>query len=215
MNSLATIRQGPAGTSSSAECQCAGKPSGSSRCSCTFRNVGLISTRCSTIAAQKARHRFCRAQRVDHHRSAPGAEFDQAHVFRRTHLLPDRRQPHADQFAEHLADLGRGDEIAAGADRVALDVIAVLRMGQAQPHVFGDRHRPGDADKSADFGFKRRDFVSHLSASVRYCNAYASMAIPININGMHNSIPIVRPPHRKPSCTSGSRKNSQVMRAMP
>ena len=76
--------------------------------------------------------------------------------------MPNRSHPHADQLAEHLADLGRGDEVAAGADRIVGDVIAVLRMGQGEPHVIGKRHRSGDSDQSADFTFERRMFISHF-----------------------------------------------------
>ena len=40
----------------------------------------------------------------------------------------------AEQFAEHLADLGRGGEIALAAERIARHVVAVLGMRQAQLH---------------------------------------------------------------------------------
>ena len=99
---------------------------------------------------------------VDHQRAMPRAKLDNAHVFRRAHLLPDRSHPQADQLAEHLADLRRGDEVAAGADRVVGDVIAVLRMGESEPHIIGKRHWSGDRDQSADFTFERRIFISHF-----------------------------------------------------
>ena len=35
------------------------------------------------------------------------------------------------------------------------------------------------------------------------------------IIGTDNSIPMVSPPHKNPSCGSGSRKNSPVIRANP
>ena len=57
-----------------------------------------------------------RPQSIAHQGPASGPELDDAHVFRRAHLLPHRGHPQSDQLAEHLADLGRGDEIAAGAE---------------------------------------------------------------------------------------------------
>ena len=65
------------------------------------------------------------AQRIAHHGAAAGTKFDQPHIFRRAHHLPDRGRPQPDQLAEHLADFRRGGEIAAGAERIARDVIAV------------------------------------------------------------------------------------------
>ena len=94
---------------------------------------------------------FARAQRIEHHGAAAGTELDQAHVLRRAHQPPGRGRPQADQLAEHLADLGRGDEVAVGAERIAGDVVAVLRMGEAQRHVLRDRHRAGGRDAAADF----------------------------------------------------------------
>ena len=38
---------------------------------------------------------------------------------------------------------------------------------------------------------------------------------PAMIIGTDSSIPMVSPPHKNPSCGSGSRKNSPVMRARP
>ena len=56
------------------------------------------------------------AHRIEQQRAAAGAELDDAHVLGRAHLPPHRRHPQSDQLAEHLADLGRGDEIPSGAD---------------------------------------------------------------------------------------------------
>ena len=96
-------------------------------------------------------HHARRPQRVEDQCAAPGPELDEADVFRRAHLPPDRGQPQSDQLAEHLADLGRGDEIAVAAERIAVDVVAVLGVGQAQPHIVGNGHRPGNGDAPADF----------------------------------------------------------------
>jgi hypothetical protein len=35
-------------------------------------------------------------------------------------------------------------------------------MRQAKAHVIGKRHRAGDPDQPADFGFQRRAHVSHF-----------------------------------------------------
>jgi len=82
-----------------------------------------------------------RAERIRHHGAAAGAEFDQPQHRRRPDCLPYRSRPQTEQFAEHLADLGRGGEIALAAERIARHVIAVLGMHQAQLHVSPDRHR--------------------------------------------------------------------------
>ena len=52
-----------------------------------------------------------RAQRVRHQGSASRPEFDQVDARRTSHGRPDDGAPQADQFDEHLADLGRGHEI--------------------------------------------------------------------------------------------------------
>jgi hypothetical protein len=96
-----------------------------------------------------------RAQRVPHHGAAAGSEFDQPQHRRRTDRLPDRGGPQTEQFTEHLADFGRGGEIALASQRIARHVIAVLRMHQAQFHVAPDRHRPGRFDQLPDLGVQR------------------------------------------------------------
>jgi hypothetical protein len=108
-----------------------------------------------------------RPQRIRHQRAATGPEFDHAEVFRRTHLPPDRRHPQSDQLAEHLADLRRGDEIACGTDRLAVDVIPMLRMAEAELHVLGDRDRARRPDDAANLALQWRALVSHLWVSVR------------------------------------------------
>src|SRR3546814_19753922 len=52
---------------------------------------------------------------------------------------PYVRQAEADQFAEHLADFGRGGEVARRAHRVAGAVIMLVRL----------RHIMGDGDGAA------------------------------------------------------------------
>ena len=163
MNSLATMMHGPGGTSSIALCHRIGgvEPFEHALLHLLQRRTDLDQMHDQRVA--KAGDDFRRPQRVVHQGAASGAELDDADIFRRAHLLPDRAHPQPDQLAEHLADLGRGDEIAAGAERIAIDVIAVLRMRQAQPHIFGNRHRSGDADQPADFVIERRARLSHFS----------------------------------------------------
>ncbi len=70
------------------------------------------------------RHAAPGAQRVGHERAAPRSKLGDRDRFRRAHRLPDGDGPQPEQLAEDLADLGRGDEIALRADRMARGVIA-------------------------------------------------------------------------------------------
>ena len=182
---------GPAGTSLSARARA------SARREAPACAAGLPQRRADLDQMQHDRvaetaHTLRRAQRVLHHGAAAGPELDDAQVFRRAHLLPDRRHPQPDHLAEHLADFRRGDEIAAGAERIAVGVIAVLAVGQAQRHVFGDRHRPGHGDAPADFAFQRRRFVMPCFAVGSGCvSANAMKARPARNSGMHSSMPMV------------------------
>ena len=54
-----------------------------------------------------------------HQRAAAGAELEQREARRLAHLLPEVDDEEADELAEHLADLGGGDEVAGRAERVA------------------------------------------------------------------------------------------------
>ena len=127
------------------------------------------------MAARKSGITLRRAHRVGHQRAASGPEFDDAHVLRRTHLFPDRGHPQPDHLAEHLADLGRGDEIAGGAERFVGEVISVFRMRETKPHVFGERHWSGDVDQPSDFGFERREIRS--SAIFLRCSGWVLQCI--------------------------------------
>src|SRR3546814_1632394 len=64
----------------------------------------------------RARHR---AQRIDRERAAPRPQLDIGDL-RAPRALPQIGEREREQFAEHLADLGRGDEIAARADRTSV-----------------------------------------------------------------------------------------------
>jgi hypothetical protein len=66
------------------------------------------------------------AQDIRHHSSATRAELGESHRGWRPEEPPGVDEPGSGDLAEHLADLRRGDEVAAGAQRVARRVIAVL-----------------------------------------------------------------------------------------
>ena len=104
----------------------------------------------------KRRQHPQRAKCVRHHGAAAGAEFDQPQQGRLADRAPHRGRPQAEQLAEHLADFRRGGEIALAPERIARDVIAVLRMQQAQLHVTPDRHRAGRLDQLLDLVLQRR-----------------------------------------------------------
>ena len=59
------------------------------------------------------------AQCIRHHCAAARPEFDQPQQRRRPDRLPHRGRPQPEQFAEHLADFGRGGEIALAAQGIA------------------------------------------------------------------------------------------------
>jgi hypothetical protein len=108
------------------------------------------------------RHDPQRAQRVRHHGAAAGSELDQPKRRGRTDHLPNRGSPQAEQLAEHLADLGGGDEVALAAERIARDIVAVLGMHQAQLHIAPHRHRSGRFDEPLDLRLQRRNFGHSL-----------------------------------------------------
>ena len=87
-------------------------------------------------------------------------------------------------------------------------------MAEAQLHVLPHRHRPGQRDAPADFGFERRDDAMFRLRSGGRCSAAAMKAKPVSISGTDSSMPMVNPPQRNPSCGSGSRNNSQTIRAI-
>ena len=58
-----------------------------------------------------------------------------------------------------------------------------------------------------------RGNLRHVRRAVSFRMAAAMSAMPASINGSDSSVPIVSPPHKKPSCGSGSRKCSPIERA--
>ena len=81
------------------------------------RRAGLVSTRCTCAAAVKSGQDTGRAQHVGHQRAAPRSELDEAEGAGRPIACQISTIQSADQLAEHLADLGRGGEIAGRAER--------------------------------------------------------------------------------------------------
>src|SRR6185295_3113738 len=134
---------------------------------------------------------------------------DQIDLAWRSHRPPGRRCPQPDQFAEHLADLGRGGEVAGDAELVVPGVIAAFRVGKAKLHILRNRHRAADRDAPPDLRLEL-DNLGHVRGAASFRMAAAIRAMPASINGSDNSMPIVKPPHRKPSWGSGSRKCSQI-----
>src|SRR5205814_1746839 len=122
---------------------------------------------------------------------------------RSAHLPPDGRDPGAGQLAEHLADLGCGREIAVRAEWVARHVVAVLRMTEAEPHILIDRDRPLERDEAPDLGLQRRHQAAWAAARGGRRRPRTISQTPNRSSGTDSSMPMVRPPHRKPSCGSG------------
>ena len=98
----------------------------------------------------EARHPAQDAERVAEQRAAAGAELDEVQPLRAAHRGPDRGHPGADELAEHLARLGRGGEIAAGAEGIAGEIVAEGGVAEAQGHVAVDADRPPVEDEGAD-----------------------------------------------------------------
>jgi hypothetical protein len=101
------------GTSSMRSCHDAVVPS---IACCLARSAGLVSTRWHRNGGAEIRDGARRAQRVRRQRAAAGTELDQVHA-PGAPIWRQRSRPSADQLAEHLADLGRGREIARRAER--------------------------------------------------------------------------------------------------
>ena len=80
------------------------------------RRIGLEQPQVERVA--KAFGAAGDAQHVGHQRAAAGAEFEQGEGLGAAHLLPEIDEEEADQLAEHLADFGRGDEVAGRAQRI-------------------------------------------------------------------------------------------------
>ena len=162
----------------------------------------------------KGRHGLRGAQRIGQQRAPAGAELDEAHGPGPAHGLPDRRAPEADQLAEHLAHLRRGDEVARSADGPAAAVIAVRGVRQAELHVGGDAERPVPPDSLPDL--RRQGGHDSARPPSRGTGGMRRMRKrPSTIIGIDSTCPMVRPGRMNPRKASGSRNSSAMMRATP
>ena len=101
------------------------------------------------------------AQRIGGERPAPRPKLDVDGIVRPARAVPAIGQRRADHLAEHLADFGRGGEIAGGAQRIAGRVI--MRVGLAHEDV--DADRPGGANQLAQpLGETRRQATLSVPA---------------------------------------------------
>ena len=144
------------------------------------------------------------AQDVGHQRAATGTQLDQMELLWRARGGMGVDQPCADHFAEELADLGSGDEVAAGAEGFGAHVVAVLRVGQAKRHVVEDGEWPGRLDQRAD-PCRQRRLVLPALAHGRVSPAFAPASVggrrrartiakrPAAIIGSDRTMPIVSP----------------------
>src|SRR5690348_11411582 len=108
------------------------------------------------------------AQRILHQCAAARPDSQQREARRLPHLLPEIDDEEANQFPEHLADLGSGDEIASGTDWPTRRVVAVTRMAEAQAHIGRERHRSRRFDLRVDLLAKGKGFLlSHEDAPLR------------------------------------------------
>ena len=160
MNSLAMTMSGPCGTSRSCRTSAAGQGSRAASARCVSRSTGLVSIRAiDMLSSNLGTLRHARsASAISVPRPAPSS----ATVTTRglAHGLPDRCAPHADQLAEHLADLRRGDEVAVFADRLARRVIARAPVGEASFHIVVHADRTVAGNPLAQPGRKRRGHQS-------------------------------------------------------
>ncbi len=134
--------------------------------------------------AREVRHKPRGAERVLHQRAAARPELDQQNRIGRAHPLPQIDAPQADQLAEHLADLWRGDEIAARAQRIARRVIAPARMEQRLLHEGCDAERPRGGDAPGEMRHQLGCALGH---------AYHTRPMPKRSTGSDKSCPIVAP----------------------
>ena len=103
---------------------------------------------------------FCAqdAPDVRHQRSPAGAQLHQRDGQGAPKVPPSLQQPGADQFAEQLADLRGGGEVAVRAQRVAGCVVTVPGVAETQRHVAAERNRPLGGDHLAQDALKRCHF---------------------------------------------------------
>ena len=136
------------------------------------------------------------AQDIRHHRAAAGSDFRDRDRFRRSVPAPGLEQEHADEFAEQLADLGRGDEIAALSERLARAVVAMFRICEAEREIVGDADRARCQDERLDLVAERRGHRRPLRRALAW-RARRIAQRPRPTIGSDRSMPIVsQPPAR-------------------
>ena len=97
-------------------------------CTAAKPRAGLDEVRCRRRARRRGSSLPQRAQHILHQGAAARPDLgERRRGSGRPARLPGADQPDADQLAEHLADLRRGDEVAGAAERLARRVVAVLR----------------------------------------------------------------------------------------
>ena len=94
------------------------------------------------------------AQQVRHQRAAARPELHQQARIGLAEIRPCAGEPQSDQLAERLADLGRGDEVAAGAERIVPRIVAERRMAERQRHEARGRDRAAPLDLLCDHRLK-------------------------------------------------------------
>ena len=123
-NSLAITMAGPSGTSSIRSRHAIRRTEARKRRRCRSRRTGLVSTRCDVEGVEEIRRERGRPAGRRPSGCRVRVRAPRAGRGRAAHRVPDLDIPQADQLAEHLADLGRGDEVAGRAERVAGRVVA-------------------------------------------------------------------------------------------
>ena len=167
----------------------------------------------------KGRHGPRGTQRIGKEGTAAGAELDEAHPLRLSHGLPHHHAPKSDQLAEHLAHLGRGDEVAARADGPAAAVITVLGKMEAKLHVGVNADGPVAANPLPYLVPPARSSPGLPAALAHRPEARGGMRrmrkSPITIIGSESTCPMLMPGRMKPRNASGSRNSSATIRATP
>ncbi len=146
----------------------------------TGSSAALLSIELDAQRGAKRRHEARRPQRVAHQRAASGAKLDETQRRRRAHLLPDDGAPQPDDLSEHLADLGRRDEIAAAADGRLASVVAMLGILQARLHVVGNADRSVARDARRELRSQRRRGARRIRPLIsgRGCAPGARRTVP-------------------------------------
>ena len=115
---------------------------------------------------------------------------------------------------ERLEHVGVGQERHGRASgRAGLELLPLVQLALRGPARVLLRPHVAVA---ADLDFERCQRLGHqLRRNGSALRAATMKTIPASISGSDSSMPMVSRPHKKPSCASGSRNNSQNERAMP